>query len=142
MIKNLSVTTNHSIVKKAAVHKLVKSLRNELNFEIDSLIVNFIKSDQIHMINKKYLKHDYSTDIITFNYSGSNSILDGEIFISYQDAQNNAKKYEVSLNEELKRLVIHGILHLIGYDDTKESAKKIMSTMENQLTNKYNFALL
>ena len=142
MIKNISVTSNHSIVKKAEVHKLVKSLKNELNFEIDSLIINFINSDQIHKINKKYLSHDYSTDIITFNYSGSNSMLDGEIFISYQDAQNNAKKYEVSLNEELKRLVIHGILHLIGYDDTNESEKKIMKTVENELTNKYNFALL
>lgn len=142
MIKNLSVSTSYSKIKKPAVHKLIKALRNQLEFKVDFLEINFISSDEIHILNKKYLKHDYSTDIITFNYSKNISVLDGEIFISYQDAAKNAKKYRVSLNREITRLIIHGILHLTGYNDVKVSDKKIMKTVENQLTYKNNFALL
>ena len=71
----------------------------------------------IHDINKSYLKHDYTTDIITFNYSNSLEQIDGEIFISIDDALSNSKKFKVTLSDELVRLVIHGILHLLGYDD-------------------------
>lgn len=142
MIKNLTVTSDNYLVKKPEVHKLVRSLKSDLEFKIDSLYINFVNEETILQINKEYLKHNYSTDIITFNYSGSNKILDGEIFISLDEARNNAKKYKVSVNKELNRLVIHGVLHLCGYDDTTVRQKKIMKSVENQLTNKNNFALL
>lgn len=142
MIKNLTVASDYKRIKKQSVHKLVKSLRDELDFEVYSLELNFLRSEKIHFLNRQYLKHDYPTDIITFNYSESTSILDGEIFISYQDAIKNAKKYRVSVNEELIRLIVHGILHLIGYNDITVYEKKIMKTLENQLTYKNNFALL
>ena len=101
--------------------------------------INFISSDEITIINQKYLKHNYSTDIITFNYSGNLNNLDGEIFISYEDAESNSTRYKNTLNEEISRLVIHGMLHLIGYDDIKEKDFKKMKKLENQLLNKYKF---
>ncbi len=142
MIKNLSIISEFKSLKKTSVHKLINSLMKELNFEIESLHINFVDSLTIEKINRDYLNHNYSTDVISFNYSGDNDILDGEIFISVRDAGLNAKKYKESLNKELTRLVIHGILHLIGYNDKKKSEKKIMKTLENRLTYKNNFALL
>ncbi len=141
MVKNLKVFSSNKQynINKIRVHKLVSNLKKELNFRITSLPINIISSIEITIINKKYLKHNYSTDIITFNYSGDNKILDGEIYISYEDAKANSKKFRNSLPEEILRLVIHGILHLLGYDDLREKEYKIMKRLENRLLNKYKF---
>ena len=143
MVKNLRVYCSNKKykVKKIRVHKLVNNLKKELNFSISSLPINFISSGEITIINKKYLNHNYSTDIITFNYSGSMDNLDGEIFICYEDAKNNSRKFKNSLPEEIFRLVIHGILHLLGYNDIKAKEYKIMKRQENQLLNKNKFLL-
>ena len=144
MVKNLRIFSSYKKYKinKLVIHKLVNVLTNDLDFIVESLPINFISSDQIITINKEYLNHNYSTDIITFNYSGSRKNLDGEIFISIDDAKINAKGYNNSLKEELLRLVIHGILHLVGYDDIKTSDFKKMKELENSLLNKYKITLL
>ena len=141
MIKNLRVYCSDKKYKvnKIRIHKLLDKLGKELNFCISSLPINFISSDEITIINQKYLKHNYSTDIITFNYSANKNNLDGEIFISYEDAKINSIKYKNSVAEEIKRLVIHGILHLIGYNDMKAKDFKKMKKLENKLLNKYKY---
>ena len=141
-MKNLHIYSAQNKIKKSNVHDLIKSLSVELNFLVSNLEINFISGENIHTINKSYLKHDYTTDIITFNYSDSLQQLDGEIFVSIDDALNNSKKFKVSLSEELVRLVIHGILHLLGYDDQNVTDKKIMKRLENKLLSKNNFILL
>jgi rRNA maturation RNase YbeY len=141
-LKNLHVYKTTGKLKKSKIHVLIKSLSIELDFLVSNLEINFISSKAILDINKKYLNHDYTTDIITFNYSNILDQIDGEIFISIEDALTNSKKYKVSLSDELARLVIHGILHLLGYDDLKYSDKKIMKRLENKLLSKNNFILL
>ena len=138
MLKKLSVTnsTNRKL-KKGEIHSFLTNLKSDLNFEIKSLIINFVTAEQIIPINDKYLGHNYSTDIITFNYSGENYTLDGEIFISLNDASLFAKEYKVSLENEILRLIIHGVLHLLGYDDKDINDKKKMKRLENSLVNKY-----
>ena len=142
MIKNLYVSSSTKKINKTRIHKLVGLLREDLEFSVESLIINFITAEEIYHINKEFLNHDRSTDIITFNYSGSHSELDGEIFISIDDAKIFARKYNVSLSKELTRLIIHGFLHLKGCDDIKNNDRAKMKRIENNLTNKYNFALL
>ena len=144
MVKNIRVFCSDKKYKvnKIRIHRLVNKLRKELNFSISSLPINFISSKEISIINKKYLNHDNSTDIITFNYSGKKDNLDGEIFISYDDAKNNSVKFNNSLAEEIFRLIIHGILHLLGYDDLNTKDYKIMKKFENQLLNRNKFLLL
>src|SRR5690554_755673 len=88
-------------------------------------------------INKKYLNHNYSTDIITFDYSSSGKNLEGEIYISTEDAASNSQKYKVTFKDEIMRLVIHGFLHLLGYNDQSQKEKIVMKRLENQLVNKY-----
>lgn len=134
MIKNLRVNTGKGFsVNKKKIHNIVSELKKTLNFSIISLDVNFVGSDYILEINKKYLNHHYSTDIITFNYSGETDNLDGEIYISLPDAAANSKKYAISVDLEALRLVIHGILHMLGYDDMNLKDKKIMKRLENTL---------
>ena len=142
MIKNLYVSSSTKRINKERVHKLVGLLKEELEFSVESLYINFITAEEIYNINKQFLKHDRSTDIITFNYSGSHFEIDGELFISIDDANISARKYKVSLSKEFTRLIIHGILHLKGYDDINNNDRVKMKRIENNLTNKYNFALL
>lgn len=124
-------------LNKREIHKLVSVLKEELKFELESISINFLTEEQIIPINNSYLGHNYSTDIITFNYSGENYTLDGEIFISLDDADFYAKKYDVNLKNEILRLVIHGFLHLLGYDDVNANDKRKMKRLENSLVKKY-----
>lgn len=76
-------------------------------------------------INRKFLGHNYYTDIISFDYSSKN-LINGEIYISVDTLRRNASKYDVSINEEVLRVMIHGVLHLCGYSDDRRQQKDIM----------------
>jgi rRNA maturation RNase YbeY len=142
VIKNLQVFSPSKSINKLSIHKLVGSLKKDLHLKIDSLVINFVTTPEITELNGKYLDHYYSTDIITFDYSENRNELDGEIFISIEDTETNARKYKVHFNTEITRLIIHGILHLLGYDDQQKKDKIIMKRMENDLINKNKFILL
>ena len=138
-MKNFTVTTPKNIkIDKKVVHSIVSKLKDTLKFTIESLNVNFVSSETMIEINKQYLNHNYDTDVIAFNYSGNNTKLDGEIFISIGQAIDNAIRFNVNLDSELIRLIVHGTLHLLGYDDKKSSDKKKMKTEEDKLTEKLN----
>ena len=138
-MKNFTVTTPKSIkLDKKIAHSIMSELKKILSFTIESLNINFITPDLMIEINKQYLNHNYDTDIITFNYSGSNTNLDGEIFISIGQAIDNSIRFNVNLDSELIRLIVHGILHLLGYDDQKSSDKKKMKIEEDKLTENIN----
>jgi rRNA maturation RNase YbeY len=142
VIKNLQVFSSSKSIDKFSIHKLVGSLKKELNLQIDFLVINFVTTQEITELNEKYLNHSYSTDIITFDYSESRNEIDGEIFISIDDAESNAHKFKVHFQNEITRLIIHGILHLLKYDDQQKKDKIIMKRMENDLLNKNKFILL
>ncbi len=141
MVKSLKVNSINKNIDKFLFHRLVSLLKKEFGFEIESLLINFVSSDYILEISKKFLHHDYSTDIITFNYSNKILLFDAELYISLYDAEKNAKNYQVSLEQELLRLVIHGILHLLEYDDMTEKDRLVMKKIENRLVIKYMFLL-
>jgi len=138
----LHIFESSKVFDKRKIHLLVNRLTGELNFKISNLEINFISNEEIIRINKIYLNHDFTTDIITFNYSSDIKNIDGEIIISIDDAKINSQKYKVSFYEEIARLVIHGILHLLGYDDQITSKKKVMKRMENKLLSNFKFILL
>lgn len=100
---------------------------------ISFLEINFVSSKKIIEINKKFLNHDYPTDVISFDYSDENNSFDGEIFICYDIALENSKRFNVSLDNELKRLIIHGMLHLVGFDDQSPSQKRKMKKFEDEI---------
>lgn len=141
MVKNLNVYSEDLSINKKAVHSLISAITKEYSLSITSLSISFINSNELRDINKEYLNHDYETDVITFNYSRQKKNIDGEILISFEEAKLNAKRYNVKLGQELKRLVIHGMLHLLHFDDKNEESKKIMKKEENKLINRFNFTL-
>jgi probable rRNA maturation factor len=94
--------------------------------------INFVitKDQYLRKINVQFLKHDYHTDVITFDYC-EGKIINGEVYIGLETVKNNATNYKVSLRMEVLRVMIHGILHLAGYDDKTEKQKKAMKRMED-----------
>jgi len=94
--------------------------------------INYIFTSDKYLlkINKEYLNHNYFTDIITFNYNEGNSI-DGEIYISIDRVQENSIEYSDSFWKEFFRVMVHGILHLLGYDDGNEKVEKVMRKKED-----------
>jgi rRNA maturation RNase YbeY len=98
--------------------------------------INFIfcSDEYLLKINKQFLNHDYYTDIITFDYS-SDTLLSGDLFISVERVLENSKIYSTVFQEELRRVMIHGILHLIGYkDSTKEESQKMREAENSALS--------
>jgi len=95
--------------------------------------INYIFCDDEYIleINKQYLDHDYYTDIISFDYSVGNE-LHGDIFVSVDRVRENASDFNVTFDEELKRVVIHGILHYCGYKDKSEDEERIMRQKEDE----------
>lgn len=87
-------------------------------------------------INKSYLNHHYFTDIITFNYNEGNTIA-GDIFISIDTVRANADEYKVTFEMELKRVMIHGILHLIGFNDKTDDQQEEMTRKEDEALNMF-----
>lgn len=125
-------------INKLLVHSILSKIRKNFNLNIRSLEINFVSRETIRKVNNEYLSHDYSTDIITFDYSNERNILDGEIIISLKDAEENSKKYHVTFDNELLRLIIHGILHLLGYDDVTLPKKRVMKKIEDTITENFN----
>lgn len=109
---------------------IVQTSDNE-GFIINYIDFIFCSDNYLLSINQQYLNHNTYTDIITFNYNENNEIA-GDIFISIDRIKENAHKFAVSFNDELHRVIIHGVLHLIGYNDKSASEKKIMREKENQ----------
>lgn len=117
-------------------------IRNWINNSIEneqSILgsVNYIFTSDKYLldINKEYLNHDYFTDIITFNYCHENQI-SGDIYISIDTVKNNSQRFDVSFVDELHRVMIHGVLHLIGFDDLTEEQKEIMRQKEKRIFRK------
>lgn len=90
--------------------------------------------EKLLKINREFLKRNNYTDVIAFNYNEKKTI-NGEIYISIDTVRQNAHDYNVSLKEEVKRVMLHGILHLCGYNDKTDEEKKIMRIKEDQWIN-------
>ena len=97
---------------------------------LGDISVIFCSDPYILDVNLKYLQHDYYTDIITFDYCEGDTI-SGDLFISVDSVRENAAFYKTEFEEELNRVIVHGVLHLIGYDDHSEADKKEMRSKEN-----------
>lgn len=95
--------------------------------------INYIFCDDeyLHKINVEYLQHDTLTDIISFDYSVG-SELHGDIFVSIERVQDNAKDFNVSFEDELKRVLVHGVLHYCGYKDKSEADEALMRQKEEE----------
>ncbi len=116
-----------------AIRKTRAWLRHVVAAENKSLVeltYIFCSDSYLLGINIEYLRHDTLTDIITFNTSENEAGISGDIYISIERVSENAAKYQVSFAEELHRVMVHGLLHLLGYNDKSAGEKKIMREKE------------
>lgn len=114
------------------VKQLLQTLAITEGFYIDSLTIVFTSDEFLYEMNVQYLKHDYYTDIITFDLSERiNKRINGELYISIDRAKENAKEHKVAVQDELRRLMIHGLLHLCGYHDKHDTEKQEMTNKED-----------
>jgi len=114
---------------------LVKSVFKKENWNISDVSVNFVENGKIKEINRKYLKNTYPTDIITFDYNmgarRNGHGIDGELVISSDQIKKNARRFNATVKEETKRVIIHGCLHLAGYNDRTKAEKELIRSKEN-----------
>ena len=105
--------------------------------ELKTLHYNFVQEPELLKMNQTYLKHDTHTDIITFSYAAP-PFIEAEIYISLERLQENAAIHKESTDNELLRLLSHGFLHCIGFNDTTKEEKKIMSIEEDRCINMFH----
>lgn len=126
---------------KREVASWIRSAAQEEGFRVGDINVVFCSDSYLLGINRQYLQHDYYTDIITFDYC-EDGVLSGDLFISVDTVQGNAAEYKVMFHVELLRVIIHGIMHLVGYKDKTDTDAAKMRERENHYLAKVPDGLL
>ena len=129
MIKYFS-STDFVIKDRLRLTLWIEEVINKERRLIKELVFNFCSDDSLLKLNKEFLNHDTLTDVITFDYSVSETI-SAEVFISVDRVRANSKEFHQDFNDEIKRVMIHGVLHLCGYKDKTTKEKALMSDKEN-----------
>ncbi|GET27212.1 rRNA maturation RNase YbeY [Prolixibacter sp. NT017] len=119
------------------VKKWLVFVANKHKKEIGELSYIFCSDSYLLDVNRQYLSHDYLTDIITFDYTAGDTV-SGDVFISTERVADNATEFNVSYDEELLRVLAHGILHLIGFNDKNENDQEIMTQQEDACISDYH----
>lgn len=115
---------------KSQHKKWLKNCIFSLKREVGSINYIFCDDDYLLKINEKYLNHDTLTDIISFDYTENNR-LSGDIYISVERVKENASSLSIAFDDELNRVLIHGILHFVGFKDKSQAEKSVMREQEN-----------
>ena len=108
---------------------LKKIIENE-GFELSEINYVFCDDEYLHQINLQYLDHDTLTDIITFDNSEGENLIEGDIFVSIERITDNAKDFKTTFDHEFRRVLAHGVLHLCGYFDKTDADEKLMRSKE------------
>ncbi len=111
--------------------KWVRAVAASYGKRVGEVAYVFCNDDKILEVNQQYLKHDYFTDIITFDYC-EGDMLSGDLFISLDTVRTNAELFHKTYDDELHRVIIHGILHLVGINDKGPGEREIMEAAENK----------
>ena len=135
MIK-FNYTTGFVLQNEKPINKLIAFLSSKEGVPISKLLYHFVSKTKITEINKTHLSHNYSTDVITFDYCEGNSV-SGDIFISIERVKENSEVFKVDFLTELNRVMVHGLLHLLGYKDKTERESNLMRKKENYYLSKY-----
>ncbi len=112
--------------------KITKKILNDFNVKDINLSIILSNKNLLNKLKKDYFNLDHFTDVIVFNLEDKNEDIDGEIYISLDDVLSNSKKYLKTFDNEFKRVLIHGILHLLGFEDSNKKQKQEMTKLEEK----------
>jgi probable rRNA maturation factor len=126
----------YRIQKTKEIKKFLEKVIADENKSPGDLVFILTNNENIIDINRKFLEHDYYTDVIAFDYSTEN-VINGEIYISIDTVKRNAVFYKTKLKEELLRVMIHGLLHLCGYRDNNKRERDLMFKKQEKLLKKF-----
>jgi rRNA maturation RNase YbeY len=110
----------------------IEAIAADYGMELKSLNVIFVTDEELLEVNREFLEHDYFTDIITFNYGEEDTAVEGELYISVDRVKENAEDVGVNFEDELLRVILHGVLHLAGMDDSTAELRMSMQDAENK----------
>jgi rRNA maturation RNase YbeY len=128
---NFNYETDFNLDNEEAIEAWLGNVITSENKKEGEINYIFCDDEYLHKINVEYLDHDTLTDIISFDYSMGNE-LHGDIFVSIERVKDNATDFNVSFEEELKRVLVHGILHYCGYKDKGEAEELLMRSKEDE----------
>lgn len=130
--------TSYILRHKKLIREWIITVIDSENSKLGEINFIFCRDKYLHKINLTYLKQDTYTDTITFDYS-EKGLLSGDIFISIERVKENAKKFNANFTDELHRVIIHSILHLLGYKDNTHAQKVIMRKKEDFCLSLFSF---
>jgi probable rRNA maturation factor len=123
--------TSFRLVEEKNYTHLINSIISKEGYRRGEINIIYTSDKAILNLNKKFLNREYSTDVIVFSNTFKNTV-SGEVYISVERIRENSDKYsEGNFNEEIKRIIIHGILHLLGYEDKSNKEREVMTNKEN-----------
>lgn len=125
-----SEVPTYSFIKKKIIKDWLKKVIHLENKFLGEINVIVVTDGELLEINKKFLNHDYFTDVITFNYNENDNV-SGDIYISIDRINENAEKLKDNPDTEFNRVIIHGLLHLLGYNDKTSDQKKLIRSKED-----------
>ena len=124
------------LTEKRKIKSWIKAVVAKENLKTGNINIIFKSDEDLLKINVAHLSHNYYTDIITFDYSAG-KVLNGDIYISVERVVENAERFHVEKHNEMLRVIIHGILHLIGFDDSSDQDKQEIRKMEDKCLKDY-----
>lgn len=122
--------------KAETLREIIRGITNELNLQLDHLAFIFVDDEYLKKLHKKYLNDDTYTDVITFDLRDEEN-KEAEIYVSVDRANLMAKELNIETRQELFRYMVHGLLHLAGYDDKTEKELSKMKEVENKIVKEY-----
>ncbi len=131
-----SSTTSFKLPFKESVSLWLLEVINKEEMALKEIAFTFCNDQELLKVNQEFLSHDNLTDVITFDYSDSSGII-GEVLISIDRVQDNAQDFNQSFDVELRRVMVHGTLHLCGYNDKSADEKLLMTKKEDFYLSRY-----
>lgn len=133
-----SLLNGFTVRNKRNISEWLRYVVDNEGFTNGDIAIVCCSDDYLLEVNRSYLNHDYYTDIITFDYT-DNQVVSGDLMISVDRIRDHAVKYGVSFEDELHRVMVHGVLHLCGYKDKRKNDKELMTSKENHYLKKRTF---
>lgn len=121
----------HYFREKPRIIRLIRRLARDHRSSVGSISFVLLSDDALSSINKRFLRKDYYTDVITFT-TGPGQEIAGDVLISYDRTKENARRFEVSHQAEIRRIMVHGVLHLLGYNDLTAEQRREMTAAEDR----------